>query len=379
MKNILVVGAGFAGATYARELAERGWHVDVIDRRPHIAGNAYDEVDHTGVCRHVYGPHLFHTNNARVVAWLRRFTTFVPYDHRVSALVCATGEFVPFPINRTTINAVFGVRLTTEADVRRFLSRLSVANPAPRNAAEYLEAEVGVVLTNLFFRAYTEKMWGRPLEELDAAVVKRVPIRFDDESRYFPNDLYQGIPGDGYTKLVGRILDHPFIHVSTSVPFSRDLLSDYSFCFTSMAIDEFFDFRHGMLPYRSILFHHRDEPSGYHLGDTAQVNYTDDSVYTRETDWSRLPGHVIHHTGLKTVTREEPCDPKDNAMERYYPVKTTSGTEATLYDNYKLLADKEPTVAFIGRCGTYQYLNMDQVINQSLVGVKAWLKTVSTR
>jgi UDP-galactopyranose mutase len=377
MKAILVVGAGLAGATYARELAEAGWHVDVIDRRPHIAGNAFDTVDETGVRRHVYGPHLFHTSSERVMSWLRRFTEFVPYEHRVSAWVPAVGRGVPLPVNRTTVNLVFGQSLHTPEALRAFLARLAVPSEAPRNAAEYLNARIGTELTDLLFRPYSEKMWGMPLEAMAAAVVQRVPIRDDEEDRYFPSDAYQGLPRDGYAEMVGRILDHPGIRVTTGVAFSRDMLGGCDACFSSMAIDEYFDCALGPLPYRSIRFHHRREPIEYRLGDTMQVNFTDTGPYTRQDDWSRLPGHVVRATGGKTVTLEEPCADVDNGMERFYPVKTSDGAPEALYRRYQDLARAEPKVQFIGRCGTYRYLDMDQVINQSLQGVRNWLASDS--
>ena len=373
MAEILVVGAGFAGATYARELAEAGWRVAVIDRRPHIAGNAFDEVDATGVRVHAYGPHLFHTKSDRVMAWLSRFASFVPYEHRVSAWVPAIGRCVPLPVNRTTVNAVFGRSLGTPEEVDAFLARLAVPNAAPCNAAEYLNARIGIELTDLLFRPYSLKMWGLHLEEMAASVVQRIPIRNDDEDRYFPADPYRGLPKNGYTELVRRILDHPAIRVTTGVAFSDDLLRDYKFCFNSMAIDEYFGQALGPLPYRSIRFHHRREPIGYSLGETAQVNFTDGGPYTRQDDWSRLPGHVVQPGNAKTVTLEEPCADVDNNMERYYPVKTSDGAPEALYRRYQELARAEPRMQFIGRCGTYRYLDMDQVINQSLQGVRAWL------
>lgn len=373
MNGILVVGAGFAGATYARELAEAGWRVDVIDRRPHIAGNAFDEVDATGIRRHAYGPHLFHTKSDRVMAWLGRFAAFLPYEHRVSAWAPAIGRCVPLPVNRTTINAVFGLSLASAEDARAFLARLVVPNETPRNAAEYLHAKIGVELTDLLFRPYTRKMWALDLEQMAASVVQRIPIRYDDEDRYFPDDRHQGLPQGGYAELVGRILDHPAIRVTLGAEFSKALRRDHGFCFNSMAIDEYFDYALGPLPYRSIRFHHRAEPVGYSLGATTQVNFTDAGPYTRQDDWSLLPGHVVRHSGLKTVTLEEPCADTDNHMERYYPVKTSDGAPDALYRRYQELAAAEPNMQFIGRCGTYRYLDMDQVINQSLQGVRAWL------
>jgi UDP-galactopyranose mutase len=372
MSRILVVGAGFAGATYARELAEAGHEVAVIDKRPHIGGNAYDEVLDDGTRIHRYGPHLFHTNNARVVEWLERFGEFVPYEHRVTALL-PLGALAPLPVNRTTVNLVFGEHLQTEQDVAAFLERVAVRCENPRNAAEYLGSRIGTTLTDLFFRPYTKKMWGMDLEQMDAAVVKRIPLRHDDEDRYFPGDRFQMLPRAGYTAIVQAILDHPAIRVAASTPFEKPMLEEYDFCFSSMPIDEYFGFALGPLPYRSIRFHHRTEPADYALGVTPVVNFTDTGPRTRQTDWSRLPLHRTKDGGAKTVTQEEPCDYADNNYERYYPVKTHDGRNEAVYAQYKELAAEESRLRFIGRCGTYQYLDMDQVINQSLQGVHAWL------
>lgn len=373
MTAILVVGAGFAGAVHARELAESGRQVELIDRRPHIAGNAFDTVDSTGVRRHVYGPHLFHTSNDRVWSWLQRFAAFLPYEHRVEAQVAALGRCVKLPVNRDTINAVFGATLSTVEETQAFLARLAVPIPAPANAAEYLQSRIGTVLTDLFFRPYTRKMWGLELEQMAASVVARIPLRFDTDDRYFPTEAHQGLPQGGYTDLVARILDHPKIRVSLDTPFDKAMLKGHVFCFNAMAIDEYFDTALGPLPYRSLRFHHRTEPAAYRLGRTAQVNFTDDGPYTRESDWSLLPGHVLRDTGRKTVTLEEPCADHENGMERYYPVKTSDGAPERLYERYRELARSEGNIQFIGRCGTYRYLDMDQVINQSLQNVRAWL------
>ncbi len=373
VKPILVVGAGFAGAVHARELAEAGWPVEVIDRRSHVAGTAHDMVDETGTRRHVFGPHLFHTSNARVVDWLSRFGDFLPYEHRVTALVPDKG-CLPLPINRRTVNAVFGTTLTTAAEVEGFLAAQGVPHPMPRNAAEQLQAQIGVTLTDLFYRPYSRKMWGLELEDLDAAIVARIAIRADDEDRYFLNQRYQLLPRDGYTALVTRILDHPGIRVSLRQDFDPALLADVGFCFTSMAIDTFFDEVYGPLAYRSLRFHHRRVTTTYRLGPTAQVNLTDSSPFTRESDWSLLPGHRFGDGPDKTVTREEPCDSRDNDDERFYPVRDGAGHNEARYQRYVALAEKDPRVRFIGRCGTYRYLDMDQVINQSIQGARAWLR-----
>jgi UDP-galactopyranose mutase len=367
------VGAGFAGAVYARTLAEHGLRVHLIDRRPHIGGNAYDETASTGVRIHRYGPHLLHTKLKHVMDWLQRFGTFVSYQHRVEANLSGR-QCVPLPINRTTINIVFGVALKTEDEVRSFLATQAISCVAPRNAAEHLNSRIGPRLTNLFFRPYTKKMWDLDLEDLDAAVIKRIPLRFDDDDRYFPDDPFQFLPERGYTALFKNILDHKFIQVLLSTAFHPHMLAGYEHCFNSMPIDEFFDEALGPLPYRSIRFLHREEPADYAHGTKPVINFTDTRPYTRETDWSRLPGHS-GEMALKTVTLEQPCDYRDNELERYYPVKTSDGRNDALYKQYNELSRRYVHMNFIGRCGTYQYLDMHQVINQSLIGAHKWLLT----
>jgi UDP-galactopyranose mutase len=271
---------------------------------------------------------------------------------------------------------VFGLSLACGEEVRDFLAGVSTPHPSARNAAEFLRARVGARLTDLLFRPYTKKMWATDLEGMSAEVVRRLPVRHDDEDRYFAGDRFQALPKDGYTELVRRMLDHPSIRVSTGTPFHRPMLEGHEACFASMAIDDFFDGVLGPLPYRSIRFHHREVGSDAVLGPTSQTNFADASPYTRQDDWALLPGHVVRATGRKTVTLEEPCDYRDNGFERYYPVPDGAGANAALYERYRALAAKEPKVRFVGRCGTYRYLNMDQVVAQSLKSAEDWLAGV---
>jgi UDP-galactopyranose mutase len=368
---ILVVGAGFAGATYARTLAEAGHRVEVIDRRDHVAGNAADAVDANGVRVHRYGPHLFHTRSDHVVGWLARFGAWVPYRHRVRARL-PDGRLVPLPVNLDTIAAVFNEDLQTEAAAVAFLARVAVPIEQPANAGDYLRSRLGDVLTDLFFRPYTRKMWGLELEEMDAGVVKRLPIRFDRSDAYFPDDTHQLLPRDGYTAIVAAILDHPGIRVAVGTAYLPGMERGFRHCFNSMAIDEYFGFRLGDLPYRSLRFHHSAEVAWDGLPFSVR-NYTDGGPYTRETWWHCLPGHLVSDTSRRTRTVEEPCGYRDNADERYYPVRTADGRFQKLYGKYSRLAGVLPNMSFIGRCGTYQYLDMDQVINQSLAGARRWL------
>ncbi|MBS7804506.1 NAD(P)-binding protein [Rhizobiales bacterium TNE-4] len=373
MVRVLVVGAGFAGAIYSRVLAENGFHVSVIDRRSHIAGNCYDFLDLSGVRVHKYGPHLFHTNNQEVFDWLSRFTQWVEYEHRVQAKL-PSGAFTPLPINRLTINSVFDLKLSDEAEVIEFLRKESepYKTERPGNAADYLNGNIGKLLTDLFFRPYTKKMWNLNLEELSSSVVRRIPIRYDCEDRYFPSDKIQVLPENGYTALFENIFQHDNIEIKLGLPFEKDFENDFSYVFNSMAIDEYFGFSFGALPYRSIKFHLCDA-SDSGSSTASVVNYTDSGAYTRETHWYRLPGNVAV-SRVKSV--EEPCDYRDNNFERYYPVKTADDRYQALYKQYKQEADKRENINFIGRCGTYQYLDMDQVVNQSLLGVRRFISSV---
>jgi UDP-galactopyranose mutase len=373
-QRILVVGAGFAGAVYARTLAEAGHIVEVIDKRPHIGGNAFDFVDGNGIRVHAYGPHLFHTKNARVIEWIKQFGDFVPYTHKVRALL-PSGGFAPMPVNLDTINLVFGTDFKTAEETQAHLARISIHCDSPQNAAEYLYSKIGRDLTDLFFRPYTKKMWMFDLEDMAPDVVKRIPLRTDRTDTYFSEDDIQIMPRDGYTALFERMFDHPNIRVATDAEFDKSMQKDFDFTFNAMPIDEYFGFSLGELPYRSIRFHPRSVQANG-TQDWSVTNFTDTGAFTRETSWHVLPHHIVRETGTRTITREEPCDYRDNGMERYYPVKTADGAYQALYEQYRDLAASTAKISFIGRCGTYQYLDMDQVINQSLTGARKWLDSL---
>lgn len=373
--TILIVGAGFAGAVYARELAEAGHSVEVIDKRDHIGGNCYDYVHESGVRCHLYGPHLFHTSNMRVVEWLSRFTEWLPYEHKVVARL-PDGRLTPMPVNLETVNAVFGTALATPEEVAALLKEKAIARDPVVSAEDHLFSTIGADLTNLFFRPYTRKMWEIDLSELDAAVVRRLQIRTDDEARYFPNDTFQAMPADGYTAMFSRILDHPDIDVRLNTAFVPGMEFDYDACFNSMPIDEYFDFCYGELPYRSIRFH-LSEQERESAPPHATINYTDSGPYTRETWWHNIAGHDSGGSEMVIRTVEEPCDYRDNGRERYYPIKASDGAYDKIYQRYAARSVEKCDMNFIGRCGTYQYLDMHQVINQSLVNVHKWLERVS--
>lgn len=370
-KKVLVVGCGFAGSVYARQIAENGHKVICIDRRSHIAGNAYDYLDSNGIRVHKYGPHLLHTSNSDVFEWLAQYSEFIPYEHRVVALL-ESGQKVPFPLNRKTLEIIFERKFASEELIKSFLESISESLVNPKNSAETLYCKIGRELTDIFFRRYTEKMWDLKLEEMHPSVMNRVPIRYDYEDRYFPNDRFQVLPKLGYTLLIGNILNHENINVFLDTQFSKDMLREFDYSFNSMAIDEYYGFVYGELPYRSIRFHEKSYGRNQ-VDSCAIINYTDTSPYTRETRWHNLPGHDSG-SDLVSVTVEEPCDYKQNSMERYYPVKTAEKKFEAIYKKYQMLASEEKKQAFIGRCGTYQYLDMHQVVNQSLIGSRKWIQ-----
>jgi UDP-galactopyranose mutase len=371
-EDVLVVGAGFAGATFARVLAEAGWHVTVVDKRPHVGGNAYDCIVTGGDRIHQYGPHLFHTSNPRVVRWVERFGRWEPYEHRVLAAL-GPGEFVPLPINRTTIEKVFDIKFESDQAMRDFLATQTVQGGEIRSAEDALLASVGSILMNLFFRPYTEKMWGVELAELAPSIVGRLRLRFDREDRYFPDDAFQCLPAAGYAGLFDAILSHDRITTQLETSFDPAFRKDFEHTFCSAPIDEVFGHRFGELPYRSIRFHHENASrASVAQQPAAVVNFTDRGPFTRRTHWAKFPLHAgFEETAVATL--EEPCDYRDNNYERYYPVHRADDAVAAVHAQYADLAREDPTITFIGRCGTYQYLNMDQVINQSLQGAEKWL------
>jgi UDP-galactopyranose mutase len=371
-ERILVVGAGLAGAVYARTLAEAGYRVHVIDQRDHIGGNVYDRVDENGVRVHVYGPHLFHTKIHRTASWFRRFGNFAPYTHKVRAQL-ADGRKVPLPINLETLNTIFGVALKGATEAQDLLASIAKRIDNPANAAEYLNSRIGEKLTDLFFRPYTKKMWSFDLEEMSATVVKRIPLHLDMSDTYFGTDELQMLPENGYTRVFENIFDHENISMQLKTKFRKEDQRNFAHCFNAMPIDEYYDFCFGELPYRSIIFHHRTEATSDSPGWSV-TNFTNDGPFTRETTWHALPNHLCEDTGRVTITKEEPCDYRANNLERYYPVKTSDDRYGKVYQRYKERSDADAgSITFIGRCGTYQYLDMDQVINQSLTRVESWI------
>src|SRR5438128_8480240 len=294
--DVLVVGAGYAGSVVAERLAsQRGLSVLVIDRRDHIAGNAFDYLDAHGVLVHQYGPHIFHTNSEKVVEYLSQFTGWRPYEHRVLARV--DGKFLPMPINRTTINRLYDLDLTTDDEVSRFLEERAEPVDYIRTSEDVVVAKVGRELYEKFFRGYTRKQWQRDPSELHASVCARIPIRTNEDDRYF-TDAFQAMPIDGYTAMFERILDHELIEVALETRYEdvKDEI-EYEHLVYTGPIDAFFGHRFGALPYRSLEFDLRNEPTpdgGYLLPATSVHAPSEDVPYTRTTEFRWMTGQETH-------------------------------------------------------------------------------------
>lgn len=357
--DTLVVGAGYAGSIMAERLASQcGQSVLVVDRRAHIAGNAYDYVDEHGVVVHGYGPHIFHTNSRQVVQYLSHFTDWRPYEHRVLAQV---GEqLLPIPINRTTVNRLYGLELASDEEVAAFYAERAERVEYVRTSEDSVVAKIGWDLYEKFFRGYTRKQWQRDPKELHASVCGRIPTRTNTDDRYF-TDWHQAMPTDGYTAMFERILDQPSIEVRLSTDFSaiRDDLEYRHLVYTG-PVDAFFDYEYGALPYRSLEWELRNQPTpdGGLLLPAGSVNYPDEGVpHTRVTEFRRLTGQSHDSSTLAVEHPRSQGDP-------YYPIPTDD-TRA-LYKRYEARAAELPNTTFVGRLARYQYLNMDQVVAQAL-------------
>ncbi len=357
--DYLVVGAGFAGSVMAERLAS---HLDarvlVVDRRPHIGGNAHDRHDDAGLLVHPYGPHIFHTNSADIVSYLSRFTEWRPYQHRVLASV--DGQLLPIPINLDTINRLYGLRLTA-FEMPGFLASVAEKRETITTSEDVVVSQVGRDLYNKFFRGYTRKQWGLDPSELDASVTARVPTRTNRDDRYF-EDSFQAMPRHGYTRMFERMLAHPNIRLMLSTDY-RDVagLLPWRHMVYTGPVDAFFGHRHGRLPYRSLEFSHETLPQAQ-LQAVGTINHPNDSPYTRVTEFKHLTGQAHPWT---SVVYEHPRADGDP----YYPVPRAENQ--ALYRLYEAEAERlQQQVTFVGRLATYRYYNMDQVVGQALAAFR---------
>lgn len=356
MFDYLIVGAGFAGSVCAERLAQAGFKVLLIDRRNHIGGNAYDHFDDAGVLVHKYGPHIFHTNSERVFQYLTQFTAWRPYEHRVLASV--DGKLLPVPINLDTVNAVFNKQMNSE-ECAEFLASLAEPIEKVRNSEDVVVSKVGRVLYEKFIKGYTNKQWSLDPSELDPSVLARIPSRTNRDDRYFL-DKFQAMPLHGYTRMFEKMTTHPNIKILLNADYReiRDTIPHKDIIFTG-PVDEFFDYRHGKLPYRSLEFRFETHERKL-IQPVAVINYPNEHDYTRVTEFKHLTGQQHSRTTLVYEYPRAEGDP-------YYPIPQPQNAE--LYRKYAHLAENTPGVHFVGRLATYKYYNMDQVVAQALATV----------
>lgn len=354
MFDYLIVGAGFAGSVLAERLASQSnKKVLVVDVRNHIAGNAYDHYNDAGILVHKYGPHIFHTNSRDVFMYLSRFTAWRNYEHRVLAQV--EGKLLPIPINLDTVNKLYGFNLNSQ-QLEEYFKQVSEKIEDIRTSEDVVVSTVGRDLYEKFFRNYTRKQWGLDPSQLDRMVTSRIPTRTNTDDRYF-TDEFQAMPLHGYTRMFEKMLSHPNIKVMLNTDYReiKDHIAYREMIFTG-PIDQYFNYRFGKLPYRSLNFKHETLEKEQHL-PVAVVNYPNDHDYTRVTEFKHLTGQKHRHTSIVYEYPSAEGDP-------YYPVPRPENAE--LYKKYKALADITSGVHFVGRLATYRYYNMDQVVAQAM-------------
>lgn len=364
--KILIIGAGFAGSVCARELAEAGHQICIIDRRDHIGGNAYDLKDEHGILIHQYGPHIFHTNSERIFNYLSKYTEWYSYEHRVRGVV--NGKEYPFPINRDTLNQLYDLELN-EQEVADFFEKIREPKAQIKTSEDVVVNSVGRDLYEKFFLNYTKKQWGLDPSQLKAGVAARIPTRTNTDDRYF-TDTFQVMPLHGYTAMFENLLNHPNIEVRLSTEFKDIINSNYEFdhiVYTG-PIDAFYKFQFGHLPYRSLRFEHEHLVNVESYQSVGTINYPNDFDFTRITEFKHLTGQISLST---SIVREYPTDTGDP----YYPIPRDENEK--LFKQYQVLANKEKNVTFVGRLAEYRYYNMDQVVGAALNAVTRILEQKS--
>jgi len=359
----LVVGAGVTGATIARQLAERGEQVLVIDERPHIAGNAYDYRDSNGIMIHKYGSHIFHTNSQEVWNFLARFTQFNTYMHKVLAIMDGIPAFIPF--NLRTLYQVFPSSLATRLE-QKLLSQFAYNTKIPiLEFQKQNDADLSFLAQYVYekvFLHYTTKQWGAAPAQVDGAVTARVPVHISCDERYF-QDVYQGIPRGGYTEMVRKMLAHPLIEVRLNTRYT-EVKEAFARTFYTGAIDEFFQYKWGELPYRSVYFQLEEYDLPFYQ-QNAVVNYPNNYDFTRIHEYK----YYLRDNSPKTViAKEYSTSFRRNKNERYYPVPAPQNEQ--LYQKYMREAEKLPNIYFVGRLGEYKYYDMDKAIARALSLIK---------
>jgi UDP-galactopyranose mutase len=363
--RILIVGAGLSGAVIGRELAQQGHRVEIVDSRAHIGGNCHTERDAaTGVMVHVYGPHIFHTDDREVWDYVNDFATFMPYKNRVKTT--SGGKVYSLPVNLHTINQFFGKSFRPD-EARTFIEEQADKTITdPQTFEEQALRFVGRDLYEAFFKGYTQKQWGCSPTELPASILKRLPVRFNYEDNYFFHK-YQGMPANGYTEMIERILDHPNMTVTLEAEFRRKEIAGFDHVFYSGPLDGYFDYELGRLGYRTLDFE-RFTYEGDYQG-CAVMNYGDVSVpHTRITEHKHFAPWEEHAGSVCYREFSRACEPGDIP---YYPIRLVE--EKAQLAGYVALAERETGVTFVGRLGTYRYLDMDVTIREALDTAKLYL------
>lgn len=361
MYDYVIVGAGLFGSVFAHEAKKRGKKCLVIDKRNHIGGNIYTE-QVEGINVHKYGAHIFHTNNKKIWEYINDFATFNRYTN--SPLANYRGELYNLPFNMNTFNKLWGVVTPVEAKEKIEQQKANTGMAEPQNLEEQAISLVGTDIYEKLIKGYTEKQWGRSAKELPAFIIKRLPVRFTYDNNYF-NDRYQGIPIGGYTGIIEKMLEG--IDVRLNVDFFKERkelesLAD-TVVYTGM-IDQYYDYKHGVLEYRSLQFETSILEDTDNYQGNAVVNYTD-----KETPYTRIIEHKHFEFGTQSktvITKEYPMEWKPGD-EPYYPINDDKNSE--MYKKYKALAANEKNVIFGGRLATYKYYDMHQVIGSALATV----------
>jgi len=369
-KNILIVGAGFSGVVIARQLAEQGHHIRIIDQRDHIGGNSYDARDpQTDVMVHVYGPHIFHTDNETVWNYVTQHAEMMPYVNRVKATV--NGQVFSLPINLHTINQFFAKTCSPDEARALIAEKGDSSILEPKTFEEQALRFIGKELYEAFFKGYTIKQWGMEPSQLPASILKRLPVRFNYDDNYF-NHRFQGMPKLGYTKMIESIANHENITIELQQSFNAEEREQYDHVFYSGPLDAFYSYQYGRLGYRTLDFEKFTWQGDYQ--GCAVMNYCSlDVPYTRITEhkyfspWEAHEGSVCY----KEYSRE--CGEKDIP---YYPIRQMG--EMALLDKYLSLAENEKNMTFVGRLGTYRYLDMDVTIAEALNTADKYLSSLSS-
>ena len=366
--RIGIVGAGFSGAVVAREFAEAGHEVEVFDSRPHVAGNCFTERrGGDGVQVHVYGPHIFHTQWEHVWEYVNRFGEFRPYPHRVKAT--AQGSVYSLPVNLHTINQFFGTTMSPDEAAAFVEAKADASIEDPQTFEEQALRFVGSELYEAFFAGYTSKQWGVAPSDLPASILKRLPLRFNYDDNYF-NHPYQGMPVSGYTPIVEAMLDHPSIKVELDREITREELGDYDHAFWTGAIDAFFGFGEGRLAYRTLDFEEETREGDFQ--GCPVMNYCDRDVpYTRITEHKHFSPWEEHESTVIYREFSRECGPDEIP---YYPIRLVD--DRSLLEQYVDKAHGVTGVSFLGRLGTYRYLDMDVTIKEALDAASAALSAL---